>query len=51
MTIRRFDYGRTDSDFGWVVDRLLIAIEGASQHTRLQPLQWRNSAGEIPHIQ
>ena len=51
MTIRRFDYGRTDSDFGWVVDRFLIAIEGGSPHTRLQPLQWRNSAGEIPQVQ
>ena len=51
MTIRRFDYGRTDSDFGWVVDRLLIAIdEGAEPHTRLQPLQWKNCAAEVSRV-
>lgn len=44
MTIRRFDYGDTGSDFGWVVDRILIALVDATTNSRLQPLQWRNSS-------
>ena len=51
MTIRRFDYGRTDSDFGWVVDRLLIAVDDENSHTRLQPLQWRNATGVEPRAE
>jgi len=50
MTIRRFDYARTDSDFGWVVDRLLIGVEEGEPHARLQPLQWRNAAADVSRV-
>jgi hypothetical protein len=51
MTIRRFDYGRTNSDFGWVVDRLCLPVEEGNTLERLQPLQWRNSSVELPRVQ
>jgi len=51
MTIRRFDYGRTDSDFGWVVDRLSLRAEEGTLLERLQAVQWRNSSPERPKVQ
>lgn len=51
MTIRRFDYGNTSSDFGWVVDRILLpVVEDGDPLERLQPLQWRNSSAELPRV-
>lgn len=42
-TIRRFDYGRTDSDFGWVVTRVPASCGIGMATERFQPLQWRNA--------
>lgn len=50
MTIRRFDYGRTGSDFGWVVDRLSLRAAEGTILERLQALQWRNSSLELPGV-
>ena len=51
LTIRRFDYGNTGSDFGWVVDRLLVpVVEEGDPLDRLQPLQWRIATAELPRV-
>jgi hypothetical protein len=45
-TIRRFDYGRSDSDFGWVVNQMPASHGIGFPMERLQPLQWRNAIPE-----
>ncbi len=51
LTIRRFDYGDTDSDFGWFVDRIqLPVVDDGDPLDRLQPLQWRNASVELPQV-
>jgi hypothetical protein len=41
--IRRFDYGRVDTEFGWLVNRMSAALGTGFTMERLQPLQWRNA--------
>ena len=45
-TIRRFDYGRSDTDFGWLVNRMPASFGIGLSMERLQPLQWRNATPE-----
>jgi len=43
-TIYRFDYGKTESSFGWEIDHIKPVAKGGSDYEwNLQPLQWQNN--------
>lgn len=42
--IRRSDYGRTDSQYGWEIDHVQPVSRGGTDNlSNLQPLRWENN--------